>query len=92
MSCGIGRRCSLDPMWLWLWCRSAATAPIQPLAWEFPYAMCVALKRQRTKKNKTTKTQMETAFMAMYSYESEYFEADSVITNQHSGIPYINTN
>ena len=22
----------------WLWCRLAATAPIQPLAWELPYA------------------------------------------------------
>ena len=31
--------CSLDPMLLWLWCRLAATAPIQSLAWELPYAM-----------------------------------------------------
>ena len=29
-----------------LWCRLAATAPIQPLAWEFPYASGVALKRK----------------------------------------------
>ena len=34
---------------LWLWCRPAAAAPIQPLAWERPYAMAVALKRQRIK-------------------------------------------
>ena len=27
-----------DPSLLWLWCRLAATAPIQPLAWEPPYA------------------------------------------------------
>ena len=30
---------------LWLWCRPPATAPIQPLAWELPYALGVALKR-----------------------------------------------
>ena len=27
---------------LWLWCRPVATAPIQPLAWEPPYAMGAA--------------------------------------------------
>ena len=50
MSCGIGRRCSSDPMLLWLWCRRAATAPIRPLAWEPPYATAAALKRQKGKK------------------------------------------
>ena len=44
-SCGISHRCGLDPVLLWLWCRLAATAPIQPLAWELPYAPGVALKR-----------------------------------------------
>ena len=37
---------------LWLWCRLAATAMIQPLAWEPPYAVGVALKRKKTKKKK----------------------------------------
>ena len=50
MSCSVHRRCSLDPALLWLWCRLAATAPIQPLAWEPPCAMSVALKRQKLKK------------------------------------------
>ena len=27
-----------DPALLWLWRRPAATTPIQPLAWEPPYA------------------------------------------------------
>ena len=27
MSCGIGRRCGLDLVWLWLWCRPAAVVP-----------------------------------------------------------------
>ena len=47
MSCGVGHRCGSNPMWLWLWCRLAATAPIQPLAWEPPYAVDAALKRQK---------------------------------------------
>ena len=35
-----------------LWRRSAATALIQPLAWEPPYAASAALKRQKKKKKK----------------------------------------
>ena len=36
-----------------LWCRLAAVAPIQPLAWEIPYATGVALreKQNKTKQN-----------------------------------------
>ena len=41
-----------DLAWLWLWHRPAATAPIQPLAWEPPYAMGAALKKQQQKKPK----------------------------------------
>ena len=46
MSCGVGHRLDSDPALLWLWRRSAATALIGPLAWEPPYAMDAALKRQ----------------------------------------------
>ena len=38
---------------LWLWCRPAVMAPIWTLAWELPYATCVALKRQKEKKKRT---------------------------------------
>ena len=34
VSCGIVRRCSLDPESLWLWCRPATKAPIRPLSWD----------------------------------------------------------
>ena len=54
MSCGVGHRLGLDPGWLWLWRRPAATAPIRPLASEPPYAVGVALekaKRQKTKES-----------------------------------------
>ena len=50
MSCGVGCRRSLNPVWLWLWLwrRPAAVAQIQPqpLAWEAPYAIGAALKKK----------------------------------------------
>ena len=33
-------------MLLWLWHRLAASAPIQPLAWELPYATGAAIKKK----------------------------------------------
>ena len=54
MSCGVGRRCSLNLVLLWLWPRMAAEALIQPLAWELSYAAGVALKRPK-QTNKQTK-------------------------------------
>ena len=47
MSCGVGHSRGLDPGLLWLWCMLAATAPIQPLACELPYAAGAVLKRQK---------------------------------------------
>ena len=49
MSCGVGHRRGSDLALLWLWCRPAAVAPIQPLAWEPPYAEGVALKSKENK-------------------------------------------
>ena len=54
MSCGVDCRRGSDPALLWLWYRLAATAPIQPLAWETPYAMGAALEKGE-KQNKQTK-------------------------------------
>ena len=54
VSCGVGRRCSLDLELLWLWCRLAVTTLLRPLAWEPPYAMDLALKRQKTAPPKNT--------------------------------------
>ena len=47
MSCGVGHRHSSDPELLWLWQGPVATAPIGPPAWEPPYAVGEALKRQK---------------------------------------------
>ena len=52
MNCGVVCRHGSDPVLLWLWCRLAAVALIQPLAWELPYATGVTLKS----KNKQTQT------------------------------------
>ena len=51
VSCAVGRRHGSDLALLWLWCRSAATAPIRLLAWEPPYAAGAALEKAKTKKN-----------------------------------------
>ena len=50
MSCGVGHKCGLDPTLLCLWRRLAATTLIRPLACEPPYAMDMALKRQKRNK------------------------------------------
>ena len=64
MSYSISHRCGSDLALLWLCFRLVATAPIQPLAWEPPYAAGAARelatttttttkkdkKRQKTKK------------------------------------------
>ena len=52
MSCGVGRRRSMDSVLLWLWHRLAAAAPIRPLAWESPYAADAALKKIKRPKKK----------------------------------------
>ena len=59
MSSGVGCRLCLDPelLWLWLWCRPAATVPIGPLALEPPYVAGVAL--EQTKKTTTTKKKQQ---------------------------------
>ena len=55
MSCGVGHRHGSNPALLWLWCRPAAVAPIQPLGWEPLYATGETLKKQKGKKEKKGK-------------------------------------
>ena len=47
MHCDAGHRQGSALALLLLWCKLEATALIQPLAWELPYAVGVALKRKR---------------------------------------------
>ena len=51
---------------MWLWRRPVATAPIQPLAWEPPYAAGAAQempKRQKKKKDKKRKVELNEALI-----------------------------
>ena len=58
VSCGLDCRRSLDLALLLLWHRPVAAAPIRPLAWETPYAAGVALKRQKTNKQRSLSLQV----------------------------------
>ena len=70
VSCGVGHRFSSDASLLWLWHRPAAAAPIQPLAWELPYAASATLKS----KNKQ-KTQKTTAPPTVYLHIKKHFKS-----------------
>ena len=54
--CGVGRRSGSDTVLQSSWGRPAVTAPIQPLAWELPYASGGGTKRQKTNKRTNKKT------------------------------------
>jgi len=69
VSCGVGCRRGSDPALLWLWRRLVATAPIQPLAWEPPYAAGAAQEiattttiTKKTKDKKKENTQVVPEF------------------------------
>ena len=51
-----GRRHGSDPALLWLRCRPAATALIQPLTWEPPHASDGALRRRKKEKERSYST------------------------------------
>ena len=64
MSCGVGRRQGSDLVLLWH--RPAATALIEPLAWEPPYAEGVALKRQRKRISRMSEERKEVCSFKLY--------------------------
>ena len=69
------RKCGSDPGLLWLWCRLAATAPIQPLAWELPIAMGAAKKKKKKKRKKKKKKKKQRCEKAcMLQSESQWGE------------------
>ena len=57
MSCGVGRRRGSEPVFLWLWRRPAATAPIWSPAWDPPYAAAGVALKSKTKQNKKQQQQ-----------------------------------
>ena len=56
VSCDVLFRQGSDPTLLWLGYRLAAVPLIWPLAWQFPYAVDVALKRKKKKIQISNKT------------------------------------
>ena len=84
MSCGVGCRNGSDPTLLWLWYRPAATAQIQSLAWEPPYASSVALKRQnKTKKFLSYLIVQECVIYFSYILPLFKLKAETYITEEY---------
>ena len=65
--CSCRRGSDLALLWLWLWRRPVATAPIQPLAWEPPYAAGGAQEIAKIPKKKKKK-EIETAVIREFQY------------------------
>ena len=63
-------QCVKDLALLWLWCRPAATALIQPLAWEPPYAAGAALKTEEREKEKKKRI-FSSFFLGPYTWHME---------------------
>ena len=72
MSCDVGRRHCWDLAWLWLWLWRVATAPIQPLAWEPPYAAGAA-QEIATTTTTTTKTKDKKKKIIISFRGTDYF-------------------
>ena len=51
-------RSQMDLALLWLWCRLAATSPIQSLAWKLPYVTDVALKKKKKREREEKKKRL----------------------------------
>ena len=62
MSCGVGHRHGSDLILLCLCGRPVATTPIRPPAWEVPYAVGAALKRQKKERRKEGREDTYTAY------------------------------
>ena len=59
VSFDVGHRHGLNLSCCGCGCRLVATAPIQPLAWEVPYAVGAALKKQQQKQQQKKKKRKE---------------------------------
>ena len=72
MSC-VGRRCSSDPVLLWLWHRLAAVALTWSLAWEPPCA-CLRCSCKKQNKNKNKNKKKKKAQNTKFSKNSILFD------------------
>jgi len=92
MSCGVGHRRGSDLVWLW--CRLAAAALIQPLTWKLPYAAGAALKKKERKKGKETAlwhlpqkrvAPHQAAYLTLFQEESYYILPRLRLESSHHG-------
>ena len=88
MSCGVGFRHSWDLALLWLWHRPAATALIQLLLWESPYAVGVALKSKKKEKRKEKSLQTVNAGEGFEKREPSYIAGGNINWFIHNGEQY----
>ena len=57
-------------MLLWLWCWPVASAPIEPLVWEPPYAVGVALEMAQKKRKEKKKEILQISRGVSYSHSA----------------------
>jgi len=69
MSCSVNLRLGSDMMLLWLWHRPAATSPIQPLAWDPPYATSVDLESKKKKKKKRRRRRKKEKIYSLNNFQ-----------------------
>ena len=74
----------LDPPLLWLWCRPAAAAQIQPLTWELPYAAGAALREKQT--NKKVRSAYGTHDLERFSEKSSFILLNLVSLSSNLGL------
>ena len=65
-------------MLLWLWCRLAAVAPTGPLAWEPPYVMGTALKKQTKKTHFFLITKANTHLSSSWLLSAKYLHEQNL--------------
>ena len=70
MSCGVDHRCDSGLALLCLWCRPATAVLIQPLTWELPWTIGLALKCKNRKEKR--KWKWEEIFVNYTSSEALY--------------------
>ena len=85
----MGRRHSSDPVLLWLWRRPVATAPIQPLAWDPPYAAGATQEnakrpKKKKKKKKGSGTCTEEPIQRMTQQQQGTYSRGSVPFRAHA--------
>ena len=68
----MGHRCGSDLMLLWLWCRLAAAALIQPLAWELSCAVGAALKKKKKKEGRRKEKEKKKRLMMFLGFGRIY--------------------